>query len=210
MTHVPESQRQRSESVWCSLRGRSGLAVAAAWLALVAVAVVGRIWQPEWNGVRLWNVTPLAAVALAAGAVFPGRLMAAAVPLAALAIGNLVEPAYGSWAMAAVVYAASAWPVLLGGLVNRVRWAAVCGGAAASSLVFFLATNFAHWALTSDYERSPAGLAACFVAALPFYRPLGDVAWSLAVFAGLVAVAAADEAIGRRLHPATAPAHRGR
>lgn len=212
MTNAPATGPQRHEATWCSLAGRSLGAVTAAWLVLVAVAVVGRIWQPEWQGVRLWNVTPLAAVALAAGALFANRIVAAAVPLAALAIGNLVEPAYGSWGVAAVVYAASVWPVLLGRFVNRWRWAAVCGGAVANSLVFFLATNLAHWACTADYERSPAGLTACFVAALPFYRPMGDVAWSLALFAGIVAVGTADELLARRLHPLPAPAtaRRGR
>lgn len=209
MTHVSRSGRQRPEAAWCSLRDRGGLAVAAAWLALVAVAVAGRIWQPEWNGVRLWNVTPLTAIALAAGALFANRTLAAAAPLAALAITNLVEPGYGNWGVAAVVYAASAWPVLLGGVVNRHRWAAVIGGAAAGSVVFFLATNLAHWAFTADYDRSAAGLAACFAAAVPFYRPLGDVAWTLAVFAGIAAVRAADEAFVRRLHPLPAP-HPGR
>lgn len=198
----------RHGATWCSLQGRGGVALAAAWLALVTIAVAGRIWQPEWQGVRLWNVTPLTAVALAAGALFVNRAAAAAAPLAALAIGNLFEPGYGNWGVAAVVYAASAWPVLLGGIVNRHRWAAVVGGAAAGSVVFFVTTNLAHWAFTADYERSAAGLAACFTAALPFYRPLGDVAWTLVVFAGIVAVGAVDEALGRRLHPLPAPGRR--
>lgn len=193
---------------WCSLRGRSGLAMAAAWFVLVAIAIVGRMWRPEWNGAALWNVTPLAAVALAAGALFPRRLVAASVPLAALAISNLLEPEYGSLAMAAVVYAASAWPALIGRLVNRGRWAAVVGGAAASSLVFFLTTNLAHWFFIGGYPRSPTGIVECFVAALPFFRPLGDVCWSLVLFAGIVAVSAADDLLARRWHPA--PASRGR
>lgn len=193
---------------WCSLRGRSGFAMAGAWFVLVAVAVIGRMWRPEWNGAPLWNVTPLAAVALAAGALFPHRALAASVPLAALAIGNLIEPEYGSLAIAAVVYAASAWPVLLGGIVNRGRWAAVVGGAAASSLVFFLTTNLAHWFFIGGYPRSAAGVVECFVAALPFYRPLGDVCWSLALFAGIVAIGVSDDLLARRWHPA--PASRGR
>jgi hypothetical protein len=205
MIQVSRNGATRHVAPWCSLQGRGGLALAAAWLALVAIAVAGRIWQPEWQGVRLWNVTPLTAVALAAGALFANRALAAAAPLAALAISNLFEPAYGSWGVAAVVYAASAWPVLLGRIVNRHRWAAVIGGAAAGSIVFFVATNLAHWAFTADYDRSPAGLAACFTAALPFYRPLGDVAWTLVVFAGIVAMHAAEETLGRRLHPLPAP-----
>ncbi|MFM8292712.1 MAG: DUF6580 family putative transport protein [Planctomycetia bacterium] len=205
MTQVSRNGAASHGAPWCSLQGRGGLALAAAWLALVAIAVAGRIWQPEWQGVRLWNVTPLTAVALAAGALFANRAAAAAAPLAALAVSNLFEPAYGSWGVAVVVYAASAWPVLLGRIVNRHRWAAVIGGAAAGSVVFFLTTNLAHWAFTGDYDRSPAGLAACFAAALPFYRPLGDVVWTLVLFAGIVAMHAVEETLGRRLHPLPAP-----
>ena len=184
------------------LRDSGGLPVAAAWAALVAVAVAGRLWQPEWNGVRLWNVTPLVAVALAAGALFGNRLVAAAVPLVALAISNVFEPSYRSLVVAAAVYAASAWPVLLGGVARRGGWLGVVGGAVASSLVFFVVTNFAHWAAMGDYTRDWAGLVECYRQAVPFYRPLGDILWSLAFFAGIASVTVAlgccDTAFGGR------------
>jgi len=158
---------------------------AVLWLALVAVGICGRLWQPTYN------VTPLAAVALAAGTVLSSRLAAAAVPLASVMLSNLALSPYDSPLMAAVVYAALAWPVLLGGLIRRQGWLAVIGGSLASSLVFFLVTNAAHWAVTQQYPHSLDGLLACFTAALPFYRwmPVGDLAWSLAVFGGLVAAA---------------------
>jgi len=158
---------------------------AVLWLALVAVGICGRLWQPTYN------VTPLAAIALAAGTVLSSRLAAAAVPLASVMLSNLALSPYDSPLMAAVVYAALAWPVLLGGLIRRQGWLAVIGGSLASSLVFFLVTNAAHWAVTQQYPHSLDGLLACFTAALPFYRwmPVGDLAWSLAVFGGLVAAA---------------------
>lgn len=171
------------------------LGAALVWSALVAVAVLGRLWQPTWQGEPLWNVTPMAAVALAAGTVFGSPLVAASVPLAALAISNLVLPAYGSVAMAAVVYAAMAWPVVLGPLVRRAsgrgslaRAATLAGGSLASSLVFFLTTNLACWVLDDGlYPRTAAGLAACYTAALPFYRwmPVGDLVWTAILFGGM-------------------------
>jgi hypothetical protein len=160
------------------------------WFVLVAVSVAGRLWQPAYN------VTPLAGAAIAAGAVFPNPLVAASVPVVALSISNLALPSYGtsvsSLLMAAVVYAAFAWPVLLGGLVRNGRLLPIVGGALASSLVFFLATNFAHWCLGNDYPHSAAGLLACYAAGLPFYRwmPVGDVAWSLAFVGSLAALGA--------------------
>jgi hypothetical protein len=157
------------------------------WFALVAVSVAGRLWQPAAN------VTPLAGAAIAAGAVFPNPLVAATVPLSALAISNLALPGYGDsfsgFVMAGVIYAAFAWPVLLGGMVRKGRVLTILGGALASSLVFFLTTNFAHWCLSNDYPHTAAGLIACYTAGLPFYRwmPVGDVAWSLAFMGGLAA-----------------------
>jgi hypothetical protein len=160
------------------------------WFVLVAVSVAGRLWQPAFN------VTPLAGAAIAAGAVFSNPLVAASVPVVALSVSNLALPSYGTSAgslvMAAVIYAAFAWPVLLGGLVRKGRLLAIVGGALASSLVFFLATNFAHWCLSNDYPHTVAGLLACYTAGLPFYRwmPVGDVAWSLAFMGGLTAFGA--------------------
>lgn len=160
------------------------------WFVLVAVSVAGRLWQPAFN------VTPLAGAAIAAGAVFPNPIVAASVPVAALAISNLALPGYGTSAgslvMAAVIYAAFAWPVLLGGLVRNGRLLSTVGCALASSLVFFLSTNFAHWCLSNDYPHTLAGLLACYTAGLPFYRwmPVGDVAWSLAFIGGLAAFGA--------------------
>ena len=192
-----------------SASGRGSVSMqAVVWLALVALAVAGRLWQPTWNGEPLWHATPLAAVALAAGFLFANPLVAASVPLAALALSNLVLPGYGSLGVAAVVYAATAWPVLLGtcGILgqDRPRWLAVVGGSLATSLVFFLSTNLAHWAFMADYPRTMAGLGECFVAALPFYRwmPVGDAAWTLATFGLIVAARmAAEAAATRRLRP---------
>lgn len=183
-------------------------ATVAAWVALVAIAVLGRLWQPTWNGEPMWHATPLAGVALAAGYVFPGVLLAASVPVAALAISNLALPAYGDLAIAVVVYAVTAWPVLLGaaGLLGRERprWLAVVGGSLACSLIFFFSTNLAHWLFRVDYPHTLAGLGSCFAAALPFYRwmPLGDAAWTVAVFALVSAAhAAIDSFAVRRLRP---------
>lgn len=185
---------------------------AAIWGGLVALAVAGRLWQPAWNGEPLWNATPLAAVALAAGFLFRNPVVAASVPVVALAIGNLELPAYGSLPVAAVVYAATAWPVLLGasGLLGRerLRWLAVAGGSLASSIVFFVSTNLAHWAFASDYPRSLEGLGRCFAAALPFFRwmPVGDLAWTLATFGALSAArSAADAMAARRLRRQAVP-----
>ena len=51
--------------------------------------------------------------------------------------------------------------------------------------LFYIVTNFAVWAFQSDYEKSLAGLAECYWAAVPFYRWMlaGDIFY-LAVLGG--------------------------
>ena len=162
----------------------SSRAKIALWLALVAIGVCGRLWQPTYN------VTPFAAIGLAAGSLFGISLTAVAVPIVALVISNVALPGYDSTAMALVVYVSFACPVLFGSLVKRQGWVAVIGGSLASSLIFFATTNFATWALTQLYPHTLAGLTTCYIAALPFYRwmPVGDVVWSIGLFTLLVAV----------------------
>ena len=162
----------------------SSRAKIALWLALVAVGICGRLWQPAYN------VTPFAAIGLAAGSLFGISLAAAAVPIVALVISNMVLPGYGSTVMTLVIYASLACPILFGSLVQRQGWVAVLGGSLASSLIFFTTTNFATWALSELYPHTLSGLTTCYIAALPFYRwmPVGDAVWSISLFSALVAV----------------------
>ena len=162
----------------------SSRAKIALWFALVAVGICGRLWQPAYN------VTPFAAIGLAAGSLFGISLAAATVPIVALVISNMALPGYGSTVMAIVVYVLLACPVLFGSLVQRQGWIAVLGGSLASSLIFFTTTNFATWALSELYPHTLSGLTTCYIAALPFYRwmPVGDAVWSISLFSTLVAV----------------------
>jgi hypothetical protein len=162
----------------------SSRAKIALWFALVAVGICGRLWQPAYN------VTPFAAIGLAAGSLFGISLAATTVPIVALVISNMALPGYGSTVMAIVVYVSLACPVLFGSLVQRQGWVAVLGGSLASSLIFFTTTNFATWALSELYPHTLSGLTTCYIAALPFYRwmPVGDAVWSISLFSTLVAV----------------------
>lgn len=177
--------------------------VVLVWLALVAIGIMGRLWQPTYN------VSPLIGLGVCAGALLPallpgtfaGNVLAASVPAVVLALSNLALPgggAYGGWTMAVVVYTAFMWPVLLGPIVRRHRIWGPLAGSVAGSLAFYLSTNLAHWWTTNDYPHDASGLVECYVAALPFYRwmPLGDAFWSLLLVNALpaiVPVVAAEE-----------------
>jgi len=176
------------------------------WLFLVTLAVAGRAWQGFPGG----NITPIVAVALAAGAFFPSTLLAATVPVVSLALGNFFLPAYDHPLMGVLMFAGFSWPVLLGraGLLGTIghdtRWlnVVVCG--AIPSLIVYPLADAAHWLLTDMYPKTGEGFLACLVAGLPFYRwaPVGDVAWSAAVFGILSGMVTAADSLGiRRLAP---------
>lgn len=59
----------------------------------------------------------------------------------------------------------------------------------ASSLLFFLVTNFGSWMTSSLYPSSLQGLALCYAAGLPFLlnQVLGDLAYGILIFTCMTA-----------------------
>jgi hypothetical protein len=66
------------------------------------------------------------------------------------------------------------------------------GAALASSVSFFVASNFAVWANWNMYPKTLSGLMTCYAAGLPFFRRgvEGDLLFTAAMF-GLPVLAAA-------------------
>jgi hypothetical protein len=136
------------------------------------------------------NFSPIGGVALFGGARLRGW-QAYVVPLLALAITDPIRsrmeggfPAYSSGTI--IVYAAFMISVFLGRTFLRntnspVRIASVVF---AGSLQFFLITNFFVWFGGHMYLQTLTGLAACYVAALPFFGRtlLGDLFYSGVLF----------------------------
>jgi hypothetical protein len=156
---------------------------------LIAIGVAGRWGEPQWC------VTPTAAVAIFAGLYFSQIAIAWLVPLSILAISDLILPAYDSIPVMIATYATMTVPVWFGRLQRGEysRWVTICRWAFFGLLpatLFYLATNFAVWAFKSNYEKSLAGLAQCYWAAVPFYRWMlsGDLFY-LAVLLGCLALA---------------------
>jgi hypothetical protein len=140
------------------------------------------------------NVTPIAAMALLGGACFADRRAAFAVPLGAMLASDLgLGLLHGNLSlvlgpMLLVIYGCFAATVCLGFLLRGRRCALpIASIALASSILFFVVSNFGVWALGSLYPRTWDGLVACYVAAIPFFRNtiLGDAAYALMLFGGL-------------------------
>jgi len=130
------------------------------------------------------NFTPIGAMALFSAAQLGRKPIAFAAPLGAMLLSDLVLGFYsGMW----VQYAAVALIVVLGwAALQRVTLLRVGGAAIASSILFFLVTNFGIWLLGGVYPLTAAGLAACFAAAIPFFQNTlaGDLFYSGLLFGG--------------------------
>jgi hypothetical protein len=131
------------------------------------------------------NFSPIASLALFGGATFASKRSAFLVPLTAMFLSNLV---LGFSAMTPVIFGSFALITCLGFWVRRRQtvWR-LAGASAAGAVLFFVLTNFGVWALEGWYPKTPAGLAQCFTAALPFFRNtlLSDLFYSAVLFGGL-------------------------
>lgn len=164
-------------------------------LALIGFAVGYRLIVHFVPGLLPWNFTPVEAMALFGGAYFADRRLAILTPLAAMAVADVVIalslPAaqVRDWAaMAPIIYGCIALTAFAGfALRGRARPLNVVIAASASATGFFLVTNFFVWLSSGMYAASLSGLAACYVAALPFYQygslP-GTLLWSAMLFGG--------------------------
>lgn len=140
------------------------------------------------------NLTAMTALALFGGACFSDRRLAFAVPLAVLLLSDIALGIYWSWSFMAVQahmwvqYVVFTLIVGMGMVLLRKRSPArVAAVTLAASCVFFILTNFAEWVFQPWYPKTAAGLAASYVAAIPFFRNTltGDIIYSTLMFGGL-------------------------
>ena len=157
--------------------------------ALIFIAALSRVLpHPP-------NFSPIEAVALFGGAYFASRRWALLVPLAAmfasdLALGLANGGIYWDYFASAgylLVYACIALSTLLGfRLRGKVSGSRVLGYSLAGSVLFFVVTNFGAWLGSPLYPQTPAGLAAAYVAGIPFFQwtVLGTLAYAALLFGG--------------------------
>lgn len=140
------------------------------------------------------NFAPIGAMGLFGGACFASKRMAFLVPLAAMLLSDLAigllsgDLSLGLHRLIPVVYGSFALIICLGFWLRQRRKAVpIAGAAVASSVLFFVLTNFGVWALGSWYPKTWDGLVACYVAAIPFFHNtlLGDAVYATVLFGGL-------------------------
>ena len=128
------------------------------------------------------NFTPIAAMALFGGAYFSDKKLSFAVPFLAMILSDLVLGFHSTmWA----VYLSFAAIVGIGFLLRDKNSVVKTAGAAlASSILFFVVTNFAVWLAGGFYSMDMTGLVQCYTAAIPFfqYNVIGDLFYAGLMF----------------------------
>ncbi len=122
-----------------------------------------------------WNFTAVGGSLLFFGARRPLRQMW--IPVVALMVTDfcLTRYAYG-YPFAAKDYVITwAWyagAILLGAWLLKQRASAgrIVAASVLSATSFFIVSNFVSWLVLGIYDKTAAGLTACYVAGLPFYR----------------------------------------
>lgn len=135
------------------------------------------------------NFTPMGAVALFAGAYISNRALAFVIPLLAMLLSDALMgfPGFAAYpSQIIMVYTTFALITLLGTSMRKDKRALRVGATSiASSVLFFVVTNFAVWA-GGFYPATVSGLTECYVAALPFFKGtlVSDLFFNTVLFGG--------------------------
>lgn len=156
--------------------------------ALIIVAAASRLVPHPWN------VTPLGAIALLAGACLPRIWQSVGVILGVLFLSDVVLGLRSGsvfYPGMAFTYAAFAITAVMGVSLRRQRRPLpVAAMGMAGSMQFFLVSNLGVWLAGGIYPRTLDGLVKCYAAAVPFHRWqfVADVLFAL-IFFGLYGLA---------------------
>ncbi len=138
-------------------------------LGLITIGLVGRLLpHPP-------NTTPVTAISFAAGK-YIGSTWAVVIPFLVMVISDALIGFY-DWKVLVSVYGSIAIISGVSILAKNARPTTVVFLVMASSVLFYIITNFAVWASSSWYAPTLEGLITSYVAGLPFLRNMfiGDV-----------------------------------
>ncbi len=129
--------------------------------AMIAAAAFTRLIP------HLPNFTAVGAMALFGGAYFSNKKLAFAIPLVAMFLTDLI---IGFHSTIISVYVAFALIVVIGmTMIQKKKASNIVLASLTAAVSFFLITNFAFWLTGVLYPLTAAGLAECYIAAIPFF-----------------------------------------
>ncbi len=152
-------------------------------IALIAFGVLFRVLH------LIPNFSPIAAIALFAGARISNKKLAVVIPLVAMLLGDLLLSKITGYPFLhdtlVFVYASFILIAFLGfTLKNSNSPVRIFGMAVSSSLLFFILTNFGVWLAGNLYPQTLEGLLTCYIKAIPYYQWtfISDVIFTAVLF----------------------------
>ncbi len=144
-------------------------------VVLIILGLFSRL-IPHWP-----NFTALGAVAIFGGSAIKPRALSALITLTILLITDMLLGFYtGMW----VTYLSFLFIAIIGSQLKTTSWQKIGLMGIGGSLFFYFTTNFGVWLSSGLYEQNIFGLAACYLAGLPFLLNfmLGTWFYSLVLF----------------------------
>lgn len=148
---------------------------------VIFVAAISRLFP------HIPNFTPIAAMALFGAVYFEKKIIAVLVPLATMFLSDVALELTTGWGFhntIAYVYVSFILTSLIGFWVrNNTTIRTIAIGSVASSILFFIITNFGVWA-ASGFPGGLTGLNTTYIMGLPFFSPtlLGDIFFNAILF----------------------------
>lgn len=145
-------------------------------LLIILLAVVARLIP------HAPNFAPIGGLALFSGSNFKNKI-SILIPLFAMFISDIF---LGFHKTVPYVYVSFIIIALIGGLIKNNKWQSLALASLASSVLFFLITNFGVWATGSMYQKNLSGLIQCYGFGVPFFRNtlVSDLFYSFSFFYG--------------------------
>ena len=114
-----------------------------------------------------WNFTPMLAVGIFSGFYFKQFYLSLFIVILSMFIGDLY---LGFHSTMFFTYISLAVAVIIGLYIKHFKFTEILFSGLASSVSFFIITNFGAWLTLEMYEKNFAGLLQSYVFAIPFFH----------------------------------------
>jgi len=113
------------------------------------------------------NFTPILAVGIFSGFYFKNFILSFFIVIFSMFLGDIY---LGFHSTMFFTYTSLSLAVLIGFFIKKLNFKEVAFGGLASSVCFFIITNFGVWILSPMYEKSFAGLMQSYIMGIPFFH----------------------------------------
>ena len=114
-----------------------------------------------------WNFTPILAFGILAGYYLKNILYGYLLIVASMFLGDVV---IGFHYLMLFTYLGLIFSVVIGKYISKIGYIQIFFSSIASSVLFFIISNFGFWLLSGDYLINLNGLMSCYIAGIPFFR----------------------------------------